>query len=696
MKYLSKKNGFTLVELLGVIAILAVLISISIPVYNSVKKVTLEKQYENIVITLKTAAEKYCKDTGVMTVNVQTLINEGYVTPDDQEYLFNPIDKSKLNCYILTIKSDNGNYIAELKDNLVDESGSCGIYEKNSNISICADFGNGCNKILNDTWFNEKSFKLQVKFLNNIIPENVSYEWRSTVGDTSNDSTINVLTDLIKNVTYSVQVTYKVNGKTVVGNVSQNIKVDLQKPIIDINVKDENIWTISKEINLIGTDGIGSGIKGFYFLDKNEVTCPTDATKYNNTKTFNITKNGSYKYCTMDKVGNVSDILTKKISKIDSSPTVPIITASDNILSGSLHNNSFRLNFSSTTEGSPIIYYYGTSPNNINNKGNNIFIEKGIYNVIYYVKACSENNFCSTYSTYRVNPDNISPKILNISNNPNSFTSGDVTINANLTDNESGLSGYAITRNSSKPSSWNNISGKTYNLTYNVSTNGSYYIWAKDKSGNVNSTYTYINLIDKEGPKLFDFYISSSHCDSYSFSVNFAFYWSDNLSGINPNFQFNIYPSASEPSYWYNNGDYIDGLECGTRYYYWVKVSDNVGNITIARGSSFVCNDCAWDGGDPTYPPSSSSESYCSSGTKGYQSYLQGYWCFQGYDARYTSTGKCPSGYHGPHDDVYCCANGMDYNDGSFSGMSGYACLKSMGRPKCSSGTLSEDNDRCN
>ena len=60
----------------------------------------------------------------------------------------------------------------------------------------------------------------------------------------------------------------------------------------------------------------------------------------------------------------------------------------------------------------------------------------------------------------------------------------DATVIATLTDNIE-LSGYGFsTSNSVEPTSWTSISGTTYNLSTSITTEGTYYLWAKDSSGN--------------------------------------------------------------------------------------------------------------------------------------------------------------------------------------------------------------------
>ncbi len=64
------------------------------------------------------------------------------------------------------------------------------------------------------------------------------------------------------------------------------------------------------------------------------------------------------------------------------------------------------------------------------------------------------------------------------------LTVNDTTVTATLSDNIE-LSGYGFsTSNSTEPTSWTTISGKTYNLSTTINTEGIYYLWVKDTAGN--------------------------------------------------------------------------------------------------------------------------------------------------------------------------------------------------------------------
>ena len=79
----------------------------------------------------------------------------------------------------------------------------------------------------------------------------------------------------------------------------------------------------------------------------------------------------------------------------------------------------------------------------------------------------------------------------------NNLMVNDTTITATLTDNIE-LSGYGIsTSNSVEPSSWTSISGTSYNLSTEVTTDGTYYLWVKDSSDN--KTVSDVIDLEKKG-----------------------------------------------------------------------------------------------------------------------------------------------------------------------------------------------------
>ena len=87
------KKGFTLTELITVIAIIGLILLITIPVYTGVMNNNKEEKYKLYVETVEKAVLTYADieaDDGDKSVTIQTLIDNGYlkdssdgITPSD-------------------------------------------------------------------------------------------------------------------------------------------------------------------------------------------------------------------------------------------------------------------------------------------------------------------------------------------------------------------------------------------------------------------------------------------------------------------------------------------------------------------------------------------------------------------------------------------------------------------------------------
>lgn len=113
MKSLNNK-GFTLVELLAVLVILAAIMGIAIPSITSSMERTKEKQNEEKKNMLESFAELYVADhknaiynnLGTNTechISISTLKSEGYLTDDADK----DIDGNTFNGYIIFTKTTN-------------------------------------------------------------------------------------------------------------------------------------------------------------------------------------------------------------------------------------------------------------------------------------------------------------------------------------------------------------------------------------------------------------------------------------------------------------------------------------------------------------------------------------------------------------------------------------------------------------
>ena len=73
-----------------------------------------------------------------------------------------------------------------------------------------------------------------------------------------------------------------------------------------------------------------------------------------------------------------------------------------------------------------------------------------------------------------------------------------IELSITLTD-KNGIGGYAITESGAEPSEWNNYEGT---ISYTITENKTYYIWAKDSVGNVTRKEITVSTIDTMAPEL--------------------------------------------------------------------------------------------------------------------------------------------------------------------------------------------------
>ena len=395
---MKNKKGFTLIELIAVLVVLSILIASSVAVFINIRNSVLKKEKNNLITYLETKAIEYANETNVTAVSVEDLIKIGLIKPDDETDIYDPVTRESMNCYIINLVWEDGEYKAKFGSNVGKNGTTCNEYTRRKNLVICQVVGNNCNDIKNEQWFKD-DITIGLKFVNGkrIIKES-GYEinWKSNTGISSTEDTIKTNVDLISNINY----TAKVIKDNEVSEASQIVNIDKEAPIIN-EIKYNTHWSKSKEIEIIASDGLGSGVGGYVIVLENE-----KCSGYNTNNKITIKSNGNYKVCIRDKAGNETEKVIK-VSTIDTKPENPIISASDGIASGNFHSKDYILSWKSTYNGTQdLVYYYGTDKTKMTNKGTSVGAKKDQYNVIMYVKACTkESNLCSGISSYKINVD---------------------------------------------------------------------------------------------------------------------------------------------------------------------------------------------------------------------------------------------------------------------------------------------------
>ena len=285
-------------ELIAVIAILAVILLLSLGVFTTVQQSVLDSQYNNLIIDIESKAEDYARDIGttdILYINVDFLIKNGYIQADDDIYIYDPRDNSIMNCYKIHIMFADGQYTADFleDENDLNEDNTC-----NTEELITGEIDILCNggKCSNDWVGNDITLTLSGKDSSEIL--NSTVEWTSLLGTyviqgPGEEKKLEIIPETVLDTIYSV--TVKINDKVYYTN--KNIKIDKEGPSLI-----ENTISIgsNQKLSIDASDLSGSGITGIALANG---SC--DDVTYS-MEDIPITSSGKYTLCMQDAVGNVS------------------------------------------------------------------------------------------------------------------------------------------------------------------------------------------------------------------------------------------------------------------------------------------------------------------------------------------------------------------------------------------------------
>ena len=354
------KKGFTIVEVITVIGIIALIITIAVPTYFGVVEQIKKNNYDNKIKLIEADALKWAEDNNITdktVITIAKLIDDGYVEMDDEEStdkrVINPINNESMECYHVIISVDGGNYTSEVVES--DDCELLNIEEYEQNILIEAyPFDKDSNKVLSST---------PIRLLNNRFdwtkydvllvtnsdvydnPKSISFNsggnnnkkvGENYVGNIKVDEVIDVdnyknLFVVSANVLLSAkyEVLYELELESAFRNVYVNI--DKENPSGNFNI--DNKWSSggTKEVELIGYDGVGSGVKGFYVSKDNKDIGDNFINAKDDKASISLEEDLYYVWV-VDNVGNLSDSPTFEINvnNSDNNPPECVYPAGNN------------------------------------------------------------------------------------------------------------------------------------------------------------------------------------------------------------------------------------------------------------------------------------------------------------------------------------------------------------------------------
>ena len=293
-------KGFTLAELIGVLVILAILSLLSLGIFNNVYKSVLETDYNNLVIEIENKAEEYARDIGttdVSYINVEFLIDNGYLQAEDGENIYDPRDNTSLNCYMIHVVFSDGEYNATFGDNSINTDSTCQETELVTGEITLLCNGGACS----DTWVNTDLI-LTLAGKDNADILNSTVEWTSLLGDyvfqdVGEEKVLEIKPNTVLDTIYTV--TIKMGSKTY--KIEKNIKIDKEGPALIDELLNIDYFGDTQKLQINASDLSGSGISGIALTqnDCESATYSKDAIEINSSGKFNL--------CLKDDVGNITE-----------------------------------------------------------------------------------------------------------------------------------------------------------------------------------------------------------------------------------------------------------------------------------------------------------------------------------------------------------------------------------------------------
>ena len=360
-----KRNGFTLVEMMAVIVLVALLAVIGIATYTNVNESAKQKTLESKKEQIRTSAIKWAKENNISNktiISVNALVVEGYLTAEENEVgkigvIENPVTGENMICNTVDISLKEGEYIATVNDgeqnctlatqSLVDTNISIKVVDeknidKTGSGSIAAWTSQNVMIIVSSSSYDSRVTSISYDFEGNTITKNKSgkqkYTGNAYISEAAAANYYNVYhinAALILNT--KIVVTYNIAGEN---SKSRAYTIRIDKEEASASVSSNSEWlTVDKDIYVTVDDGKGSGPKYFY-ITKNETDPLNASNRYNATFKTKVStlEIGKYYVWTEDIAGNrsVKPKIIFELNNVDK--TVP---ACEVLFHGHVGNNGW-------------------------------------------------------------------------------------------------------------------------------------------------------------------------------------------------------------------------------------------------------------------------------------------------------------------------------------------------------------------
>ena len=602
------KKGFTLIELIGVLVIMAVILFIAVPSYFAITNSIKERMYEAKVSELKAKGESYGLESGNYLFSVGTLVEQGYLQADSENgAILDPRDKQKMNCDIIELIPNNDltftvNYISSKEcftdEQLNNQYGFINFMVKNDKNEVILD-PSSWHQSSKDTIsfeFKEQYSSLQDKLVKMLWIGEEEKEYSQNEIDKGKEYLVE--TSSIKQIAIRLSLTFDFDGKEITYSYTTNVSMDDEMPELvegSIQYSNDNYTSENRKVLFSLTDHNGSGIKEYAVV--NDKSCKDAEFKEttDGIQTEYLT-NGTYYICARDKVGNEQGFFEDEnkivIEKVDSNSFWINV---ENVYNDIWTSNDVNLKL--TTNSDNIDYCMYKNGNEEYNRLEKEFVDKTI-NILYNTDMNKKMTFqCVNKSGIKSNEVNTTIKIDKTAPSKtvvdfhgytlNTWANYNVNRTFTATDNGSGIDHYewssdcvnigGVEPSNSVPITWDNINYACHR--------------AVDKVGNIGPwSNKNIVKVDKTKPTA----AINTWCNGSSITVS-ANGSSDNLSGIS------TYYYSLDNKNWYSSTKNSYSFNTTSATFY-VRAKDNAGNYSSSVSQTRSCGPIIKDYGNLGFP----------------------------------------------------------------------------------------------